>query len=145
MNKITDYKLFILERIKIDELTLCWNWTRRVENNGYARAAKNRRSVYAHRLSYETFVGEIPTGLQIDHLCRNRKCVNPAHLEPVTGSVNVRRSPVHISALWRARKTCSKGHEWTGTKTTQSRTFRVCQTCDAEKHRLIREKKKNVI
>lgn len=72
----------------------CWEWQGSLNGNGYgqmyigSRTDGSRRNTMAHRVSYETFVGEIPEGLVIDHLCRNKRCVNPAHLEAVTNKVN---------------------------------------------------------
>lgn len=68
----------------------CWIW-RGTKSNGYGRVSVDRRLHYVHRVVYALTVGEIPEGLQLDHLCRNRACCNPAHLEPVTASENVRR------------------------------------------------------
>ena len=65
----------------------CWIWRGRIAPNGYGRLG----SKYAHRVMYELHVGPIPTGLDVDHLCRVRHCVNPRHLEPVTRSENLRR------------------------------------------------------
>jgi hypothetical protein len=70
----------------------CWLWTATIDGtNGYARFAPHGRMIGAHRWSYETFVGAIPDGLVIDHLCRVRHCVNPLHLEAVTNAENIRR------------------------------------------------------
>ena len=78
----------ILFWLKVETLsTGCWEWTGHVNNAGYGRVKND----YAHRLAYEMFVGPIPDGADLDHLCRRRSCVNPAHLEPVTRSENVRR------------------------------------------------------
>lgn len=78
----------------------CWGWRGAHSPKGYAVLSGYR----AHRLTYESVVGAIPAGLQLDHLCRNRGCVNPAHLEPVTHLENVRRGE-------RATKTrCVNGH-----------------------------------
>lgn len=73
----------------------CWIWTAGVGNHGYGRLRKrvgdNTIEILAHRYSYERFVGPIPDGLTIDHLCRVRRCVNPMHLEPVTRAENTLR------------------------------------------------------
>lgn len=75
----------------------CLEWMGSTNPGGYGSFAARPTSVdskrvMAHRWSYEHHVGPIPSGLDLDHLCRNRKCVNPAHLEPVTRSENVRRA-----------------------------------------------------
>lgn len=94
----------------VDKTEDCWLWTRPVYGPGYARFWDGESQVLAHRWIYEQIVGPIPTGLTIDHLCRVRHCVNPAHMEPVTNRENIMRGE-GITAV-RARQThCPNGHE----------------------------------
>lgn len=82
------------ERVErmVDRTDGCWIWTGHVGKRGYGTVMGERRKpLLAHRVMYEKYVGPIPDGLQLDHLCRNRKCVNPKHLEPVTTQENTRR------------------------------------------------------
>lgn len=108
----------------------CWIWTGALGDSGYGRLALNRKLHYVHRLSYETFVGPIPDGLQIDHLCRNRACFAPSHLEPVTCRVNVLRgeSP---GARSRRRTHCGKGHDF-AEHGVERNGRRICRTCKIE-------------
>src|SRR5438132_1259918 len=92
--------------------TGCWLWMRSLTTRGYGQFARNRQRFCAHRVSYELVRGAIPEGLQIDHLCRTRSCVNPDHLEPVTAQVNQRRGRT-ISAYYATRTHCVNGHEFT--------------------------------
>ena len=80
---------------KVDKTETCWIWIGAIGTGGYGNfwVGPDRLSdrMRAHRFAYESMVGPIPEGLDLDHLCRNRACVNPAHLEPVTRRVNLRR------------------------------------------------------
>ena len=77
----------------IDEATGCWVWQRSMNSTGYGRMnVGSQRNRLAHRVFYERLVGPIPEGLQLDHLCFNRACVNPDHLEPVTNQENMLRA-----------------------------------------------------
>lgn len=97
----------IAEHRTVDASSGCWEWTGSMHAAGYGLF----RDRLAHRISYEVHVGSIPEGLTIDHLCRNRRCVNPLHLEAVTIAVNVLRG--ESPPARNARKThCPKGHPY---------------------------------
>lgn len=106
----------------------CWE-IQRPGGNGYGQVGVGSRQkrISAHRLSYETFVGPIPEGLEIDHLCRNRACINPDHLEPVTTGENTRRGPRC------QRRTCPKGHPYTPENLSTNR--KRCLVCHRERER----------
>lgn len=72
----------------------CWVWQRSTWRNGYGRLKRDGKWVQAYRVYYERHVGPIPKGLTLDHLCRNRLCVNPTHLEPVTREENLLRAGI---------------------------------------------------
>jgi hypothetical protein len=106
----------------------CWLWTGYSDAKGYGRLNFNGRPQKAHRAVYEALVGPIPDGLQLDHLCRVRGCVNPAHLEPVTLAENVRRGLV--GSINRQKTHCPRGHEYTVETTyTSSAGKRHCKVC----------------
>jgi hypothetical protein len=109
----------------------CWWWIGKGSTHGYGRFTFGRRSlgerrdVYAHRFAYEALIGPIPDGMQLDHLCRNRVCVNPDHLEIVTSAVNTSRGWPTTST------TCKRGHRLSGTNLyiQPSTGRRCCQLC----------------
>lgn len=80
----------------IDPETGCWVWQRARSRNGYGNVVVSGRNQCAHKMIYERTHGPVPLGMELDHLCRNRACVNPDHLEPVTSSRNKRRRPATI-------------------------------------------------
>lgn len=94
--------------------TGCWEWTGSTNGVGYGQLGKGEvmGTRYAHRIAWMLFVGAIPEGADLDHLCRNRGCVNPAHLEPVTRAENLRRGDTNGA---KKRLThCPKGHPYDG-------------------------------
>lgn len=116
----------------------CIEWIAACNGVGYGVLSINRTGgkILAHRWSYEHHKGPIPDGLEVDHLCRNRRCVNPDHLEAVTHRINTLRgtAPTAVNA---ARTHCVNGHEFTTDNTyiTPSRGRRECRTCHRERER----------
>ena len=106
----------------------CWEWTRYVDKrSGYGRWDH----LWAHRVSYTLHVGPIQPGMAIDHLCRNKVCVNPAHLEAVSPGTNFMRS-MHRSAVTHATDICKRGHELTPENTylrPDGSGIRQCRAC----------------
>jgi hypothetical protein len=112
----------------------CWEWVGARDQFGYGHYGDRttRRGIMAHRWVYQQLRGPIPAGLQLDHLCRNRICVNPDHLEPVTAAVNYARG-ISFSAQNTKKTHCPQGHELTGDNLIPSRLakgWRECWTCD---------------
>lgn len=115
----------LLSKTVVDE-SGCWLWTAAIDANGYGMLGVPDRTNRAHRLVYELRVGPIPEGLQLDHLCRVRRCVNPEHLEPVTSHENTRRSPLHRGN----QDHCLNGHPYDEENTYRSPNgWRKCRTC----------------
>lgn len=91
----------------------CWEWTGGINWKGYGKTWFDGATRQAHRVMYELLVGPISDGMQLDHLCRNRSCVNPDHLEPVTSRVNTLRGNT-FQAANAAKTRCPKGHPYDG-------------------------------
>lgn len=111
------------------EPTACWVWTARLNPKGYGQFSwshDGKRTWFAHRVSYLLFNGPIPDGAEVDHLCRNRRCVRPSHLEVVTHAENVRRA----AAIQKVDGECRHGHDLTASGTYLDRKGVVrCMEC----------------
>ena len=127
----------IRDRVAFEPTTGCWLWLGKLHPAGYGKY----RGKFAHRVSWEQSNGPIPEGLQIDHLCRTRCCVNPDHLEPVTQRENVLRGVGY--AAQRAKAThCVNGHEFSPENTGRFRGGRVCRACKRERMALYGRRRK---
>jgi hypothetical protein len=110
----------------------CWTWTSALDFGGYPILwIGDGKSVRAHRFAYELLVRPIPSGLTIDHLCRNRRCVNPAHMDPCTAGENAKRSPLAPYNARAASTHCKRGHEFNEKNTMIHHGRRECRACHA--------------
>lgn len=114
--------------------TECWVWTASTKGNGYGEFSLGGKMLKAHRVSYAWNAGPIPDGLTLDHLCRNRACVNPHHLEPVSMRENTLRGKGPSAACSRKDR-CKHGHPFTEENTWVGGQRRRCRTCDRDRKR----------
>jgi hypothetical protein len=128
MKLTEEEKILALEKIqeKFNVNEGCWTWNGAVSGNGYGVFHFKRKSWSAARASYQLFIKAIPLELKIDHLCRNRLCVNPAHLEPVTHRENVIRAVPYRNNY--GVELCKQGHLLDGIRTRKEK-GRYCKTC----------------
>jgi hypothetical protein len=135
---------YVLDRVEVGGE--CWDWTGTLAPNGYGSAALRDGTtgapvtMRAHRVAYEVLRGPIPAGLTLDHLCRNRRCVRPSHLEPVTAGENVLRGE-GVSAKHARTTACPRGHEYTPDNTYVLGGRRTCRACHRAKERVRRERR----
>lgn len=137
----------LLSKIRPDLQTGCWVWQGAPNPKGYGVLWVNRRNQMAHRVVYEFYKGMIPSGMQLDHLCRNRICANPWHLDPVTSQVNLLRGET-IAALRAGQTACIWGHPFDVENTypcaVRGHTYRACRRCKTVKARIYNARKKGV-
>ena len=131
----------LMEHVEVTDT--CWNWIGHKINGGYGRISVNHKNKLAHRTSYELLIGKIPDGLVINHICRNRGCINPEHLEPVTQKENVRQGLTGFKTGLknRAKTQCPKGHKYTPDNLVKTNR-RSCRTCHNVNQRARRTKAK---
>ena len=127
-------KQYYIDRIR--KTNYCWHWTGSIAKDGYGQAVGQQ----AHRAVYKQLVGEIPAKMTLDHLCRNKSCVNPEHLEIVTQRENILRGDTQAGK--NARKThCVNGHEFNEQNTNITpRGWRICRKCRYERLKRYRKR-----
>lgn len=121
---------FWRQTMKVEDGCIVWAGT--LTPRGYGQFSVDNKHYAAHRLAYSKLVGPVPVGLVCDHLCRNRACVNPEHIDVVTNRENIIRGegPAMLTRMNRAKTHCPAGHEYTVTNTrVDSRGRRGCRTC----------------
>lgn len=112
----------------------CWRWTGAKDTGGYGNINVGGKFYKAHRLGYQMLVGPIPKGFELDHLCRNRWCVNPDHMEVITHAENVARSnnPAHVS---HRTGICKRGHSLADAIRASNGHVSHCRTCRRQRAR----------
>lgn len=121
---------------KVDKTDGCWLWAGAHDRYGYGQVRLASRLQLAHRVAFELTVGPIPDGLELDHLCRVRTCVNPSHLEPVTHKENLHRA---LRLPW-----CKNGHDMTDAYVRPDNGRRSCRVCRRERDRLSRSNRREM-
>jgi hypothetical protein len=129
--------VYIAQRVRVDQQTGCHIWTGTIrKDSGYGQATQDGKSVRAHVLAWEQVRGPVPAGLQLDHVCGNRACVNADHLEPRTPGEHVRRH----AAMREPTPACKRGHVFTPENTYTTRTGkRQCRVCMSERNKRWRD------
>ena len=121
-----------LKHIDIQEADKCWKWMgiKWGKNKEYGCYRKRPLTVNAHRISYLIFIGDLIPGMVIDHVCRNKSCVNPAHLRQVTPYINTIENSDNFIAVNIQKTHCVHGHEFTPENTRIYKEHRYCKTCN---------------
>lgn len=118
----------LLSRVEMIPECGCWIWMGSVNRDGYGQVSLGGKMRKAHDVSYEMFIGPVPAGLELDHLCRVRCCCNPRHVEPVTHAENMRRGICREVIF--SRTHCRAGHPYTGRNLiVTAKGLRRCREC----------------
>ena len=147
-NTPEEKKKALCDRYRLSEVnfyggTPCWEWQLALDKDGYGRFKIHKKGHRAHRVAYEIYVGPIPETMVIDHLCRNKKCCNPLHLETVTTQENIQRGELTIRE--KSKTHCPQGHPYDEENThfhlsKKGTIWRTCRAC----WKIQREKKKQI-
>lgn len=129
MPAFTDVQIKAAFWSKVEKTEGCWLWKASKFKNGYGQFRRSDGGCLAHRFAYQWAYGSIPAGTEVDHVCGNRACVNPAHLQAVNHAVNLRRGNTFASKN-AAKTECSRGHPFAGDNLfINVRGGRVCRIC----------------
>lgn len=134
-----------MAKVSPEPMSGCWLWIAALGGKGYGYFWDGTKSRRAHRVAYEMLRGQIPAGMQIDHLCRVRCCVNPQHMEIVDNRTNVLRG-IGLTARHAAKTTCCNRHEFTAGNTyITTEGARSCKACrrDSDSRHRAKERQKN--
>lgn len=121
-------------KVSVKKKNECWDWQSSISPNGYGKFSIDNYPHSAHVLSYKYFNSDFDSNLCIDHICMNRKCVNPNHLRQVTRAINNTENAGGTAAINKQKTHCSRGHEFskenTQIKKGKSGTYRRCKVCE---------------
>lgn len=113
----------------VNPVSGCWDWIAVRHRLGYGQFKDEGKMWQAHRWAYRHYVGSLEEGKEIDHICRNRRCVNPAHLRQISHRDNVLASPTCLASINKARVECARGHSFSKENTSYRGNKRVCVQC----------------
>jgi hypothetical protein len=130
----------IARKVTVSPETQCWEWNG-YKHDGYGRFSINSNRIMAHRYAYEQLIGPIPEGLVLDHLCRNRPCVNPRHLRVVTRTVNSTENTESVTMENKSKTHCDNGHPFTEANTYPTGDGRRCRICAKEYQKKYKQRK----